>query len=656
MTPPGIEVRGPAVVGRCPHPDRRRARVRRGSSATVRGRPSRSPPAAPGAPGRARCRRSPGVPPGHARHSRGSRLAGGADSGRPRGSACRDHRAGRGQDDDQRPELRGARLHGRPRGRPLTDVGERRRRPGRDRGRDARRAHLRVAGGKVLSTRRADRRRSSCGRAAGTWSSRTSSSMVRRSRRRSSISGCISSIRARPRSSGEAARTCTSPKLESHREAHLWNEVFVYAQTALGIPRGTIRATVLIETILAAFEMDEILYELREHAAGLNAGRWDYLFSIIKKFRTSPDLASPDRAQLTMTVPFMRAYTELLVQTCHRRGAHAIGGMAAFIPNRRDPEVTERAMARVRDDKERESGDGFDGTWVAHPDLVPLATEIFDGVLGDAPHQKGRVRAEVATGSDDLLDFRVEGGRVTEAGVRANVRVALAYLDSWLRGIGAAAIDNLMEDAATAEISPVAAVAVDHPVGRSREWVAVRRRAICRDPGRGAGPARRGGIGPAGRGGRAAGSARPRRRLRRLPDPSGLLAPRVRRRATLTSPRRRGRFSNLRIDRPRIIRATSRTRPGSGTSSSKGGPSRWSRRRQRAAPARRSRSSALPDRAPPRLRMGHAPPRGAAHRPPRGPRPGVAGRHDLSMRKLRRAGDGGVVLTTAGQSIAPRST
>jgi malate synthase len=242
-------------------------------------------------------------------------------------------------------------------------------------------------------------------------------------------------------------------KLESHREAHLWNEVFVYAQTALGIPRGTIRATVLIETILAAFEMDEILYELREHAAGLNAGRWDYLFSVIKKFRTSPDLASPDRAQLTMTVPFMRAYTELLVQTCHRRGAHAIGGMAAFIPNRRDPEVTERAMARVREDKERESGDGFDGTWVAHPDLVPLATEIFDGVLGDAPHQKGRVRAEVATGSDDLLDFRVDGGRVTEAGVRANVRVALAYLDSWLRGIGAAAIDNLMEDAATAEIS-----------------------------------------------------------------------------------------------------------------------------------------------------------------------------------------------------------
>ena len=209
----------------------------------------------------------------------------------------------------------------------------------------------------------------------------------------------------------------------------------------------------LIETILAAFEMDEILYELREHAAGLNAGRWDYLFSAIKKFRTDPNIATPDRAQLTMTVPFMRAYTELLVQTCHRRGAHAIGGMAAFIPNRRDPAVTEVALAKVRDDKERESRDGFDGTWVAHPDLVPIATEVFDGVLGTAPNQKERLREEVSVDAADLLDLTVEGGRVTEAGLRANVRVALAYLDSWLRGVGAAAIDNLMEDAATAEIS-----------------------------------------------------------------------------------------------------------------------------------------------------------------------------------------------------------
>ena len=243
------------------------------------------------------------------------------------------------------------------------------------------------------------------------------------------------------------------PKLESHHEARLWNDVFIHAQAALGVPRGCVRATVLIETIMAAFEMHEILYELREHAAGLNAGRWDYLFSAIKKFRTSPEISSPDRAKLTMTVPFMRAYTELLVQTCHRRGAHAIGGMAAFIPNRRDPEVTETALAKVRADKERESSDGFDGTWVAHPDLVPVATEIFDAVLGSAPHQKQRRREEVSVTAAQLLDLSVEGGGVTEAGVRANIRVALAYLDAWLQGTGAAAIDNLMEDAATAEIA-----------------------------------------------------------------------------------------------------------------------------------------------------------------------------------------------------------
>jgi malate synthase len=243
------------------------------------------------------------------------------------------------------------------------------------------------------------------------------------------------------------------PKLESHAEARLWNDVFIYGQETLGIARGSIRATVLIETILAAFEMDEILYELREHAAGLNAGRWDYLFSGIKKLKTWPELAAPDRSQLTMTVPFMRAYTELLVQTCHKRGAHAIGGMAAFIPNRRDPAVTEVALARVREDKERESSDGFDGTWVAHPDLVPIAAEVFDRVLGDRPHQKDRLRGDVSVAPAQLLDLSVPGGAVTEAGVRANVRVALAYLDNWLRGNGAAAIDNLMEDAATAEIA-----------------------------------------------------------------------------------------------------------------------------------------------------------------------------------------------------------
>jgi malate synthase len=243
------------------------------------------------------------------------------------------------------------------------------------------------------------------------------------------------------------------PKLENHLEAALWNRIFVAAQEALDVPHGSIRATVLIETILAAFEMDEILFELREHAAGLNAGRWDYIFSLIKKFRTRADMVLPDRAQVTMTVPFMRAYTELLVQTCHRRGAHAIGGMAAFIPSRRDPEVNQRAMAAVRADKERESSDGFDGTWVAHPDLVPIAREVFDSVLGSAPNQKSRLRHEVKVSARDLIDVTVPDGRVTDAGVRANVSVGLAYLASWLSGNGAAAINNLMEDAATAEIS-----------------------------------------------------------------------------------------------------------------------------------------------------------------------------------------------------------
>ncbi len=243
------------------------------------------------------------------------------------------------------------------------------------------------------------------------------------------------------------------PKLESHLEARLWNDVFNAAQDALGLPRGTIRATVLIETIPAAFEMEEILHELRDHSAGLNAGRWDYIFSLIKKLRNRPDAVLPDRAQVTMTVPFMRAYTELLVKTCHRRGAHAIGGMAAFIPSRRDPEINRVALARVREDKEREAGDGCDGTWVAHPDLVPVATEIFDRILGDRPHQKERQRDDVRAGAGALVDLRVPGGTITEAGFRNNVNVALQYLNSWLLGNGAAAIFNLMEDAATAEIS-----------------------------------------------------------------------------------------------------------------------------------------------------------------------------------------------------------
>jgi malate synthase len=243
------------------------------------------------------------------------------------------------------------------------------------------------------------------------------------------------------------------PKLEGHREARLWNDVFCAAQDALGIPRGTIRATVLIETILAAFEMDEILHELREHAAGLNAGRWDYIFSAIKKFAHDAHAVLPDRVQVTMTAPFMRAYTELLVRTCHRRGAHAIGGMAAFIPSRRDPEVNERALAAVREDKRREAGDGFDGTWVAHPDLVPVAQEAFDAVLGNRPNQKERLRDDVQADARALLDFRVPGGRITEAGVRNDISVAVQYVESWLRGTGAVALFNLMEDAATAEIA-----------------------------------------------------------------------------------------------------------------------------------------------------------------------------------------------------------
>ncbi|HUG48172.1 MAG TPA: malate synthase A [Candidatus Limnocylindria bacterium] len=242
-------------------------------------------------------------------------------------------------------------------------------------------------------------------------------------------------------------------KLQGHAEAALWNDVFLWAQDVLGIPRGSICATVLIETIWAAFEMDEILHELREHAAGLNAGRWDYIFSLIKSFADRPDMVLPDRAQVTMAVPFMRAYTQLLVRTCHRRGAHAIGGMSAFIPNRREPEVTARALEKVREDKEREAGDGFDGTWVAHPDLVPLAREIFDARLGERPNQKERLREDVNASAAQLLDVASAGGTVTEGGVRNNVSVALQYFDAWLRGTGAAAINNLMEDLATAEIS-----------------------------------------------------------------------------------------------------------------------------------------------------------------------------------------------------------
>jgi len=242
------------------------------------------------------------------------------------------------------------------------------------------------------------------------------------------------------------------PKLEGHLEARLWNDVFCYAQELLGLPMGTIRATVLIETITAAFEMEEILHELREHSAGLNAGRWDYIFSIIKTFGRQPGFVLPDRAQVRMTVPFMRAYTDLLVRTCHRRGAHAIGGMAAFIPSR-DPAINDRAFAHVRVDKEREASAGFDGSWVAHPALVPVCRQVFDRHLGERPHQHERRRDDVVVTAADLTDFASAGGEVTEVGLRNNIAVALRYLRAWLGGTGAVAIFDLMEDAATAEIA-----------------------------------------------------------------------------------------------------------------------------------------------------------------------------------------------------------
>ncbi|SDK78463.1 malate synthase [Cryobacterium psychrotolerans] len=263
------------------------------------------------------------------------------------------------------------------------------------------------------------------------------------------------------------------PKMESHLEARLWNDIFVFAQDYLGVPQGSIRATVLIETIPAAFEMDEILFELRDHASGLNAGRWDYLFSIVKYFRDAgPAFILPDRSSISMTAPFMRAYTELLVKTCHRRGAFAMGGMAAVIPNRHEPAVTEEAFRKVRADKVREALDGFDGSWVAHPDLVPVCQEVFDDVLGERPNQLDKARPEVTVTADQLLDIASAAGQVTEAGLRLNLYVAVAYTAAWISGNGAVAIHNLMEDAATAEIS------------RSQVWQQIRNGVTLSDTGR----------------------------------------------------------------------------------------------------------------------------------------------------------------------------
>ncbi|GAA1512082.1 malate synthase A [Streptomyces albidochromogenes] len=244
------------------------------------------------------------------------------------------------------------------------------------------------------------------------------------------------------------------PKTESHLEARLWNDIFVFAQDYVGIPQGTVRATVLIETITAAYEMEEILYELRDHAAGLNAGRWDYLFSIVKNFRDGgAKFVLPDRNAVTMTAPFMRAYTELLVRTCHKRGAHAIGGMAAFIPSRKDAEVNKVAFEKVKADKDREAADGFDGSWVAHPDLVPIAMASFDAVLGEKPNQKERLREDVSVAPGDLIAIDSLDAVPTYQGLVSAVQVGIRYIEAWLRGLGAVAIFNLMEDAATAEIS-----------------------------------------------------------------------------------------------------------------------------------------------------------------------------------------------------------
>jgi malate synthase len=259
------------------------------------------------------------------------------------------------------------------------------------------------------------------------------------------------------------------PKIEHHLEARLWNDVLTFAEETLGVPAGTIRATVLIETLPAAFQMDEILYELRDHSYGLNAGRWDYIFSMIKVFRDDPSFVLPDRTDVTMTVPFMRAYTELLVQTCHKRGAFAMGGMAALIPSRKDAEANQRAIEAVRADKKREAEAGFDGTWVAHPDVVGVAMEEFDKVLGDKPNQIDRLRPEVSVSPEQLLDAAATPGEITEEGLRSDVNVGFQYISFWLGGRGAAGINNLMEDAATAEIS------------RSQIWQWVRHGKVTRD-------------------------------------------------------------------------------------------------------------------------------------------------------------------------------
>ncbi len=259
------------------------------------------------------------------------------------------------------------------------------------------------------------------------------------------------------------------PKLESHLEARLWDDIFTYAENRFGLANGSLRATVLIETITAAFEMDEILYELRDHSIGLNAGRWDYIFSAIKKFKNRSDMVLPNRADVKMSVPFMKSYAELLVKTCHRRGTFAMGGMAAFIPSRKDSTINEKAMVAVQADKQREAAAGFDGTWVAHPDLIPIAQSMMDAAFPDTPNQISRQRDDVKVQASDLLSLSETPGAITMQGVHLNVNVALQYINWWLKGLGAVAIHNLMEDAATAEIS------------RAQLWQWIRASAKCDD-------------------------------------------------------------------------------------------------------------------------------------------------------------------------------
>ena len=304
-----------------------------------------------------------------------------------------------------------------------------------------------------LRAARTTRRRCWCARADGICPSATCWSTESRCRARCSTSACTSFTALGACWPTAAGPYFYLPKMESHLEARLWNDVFCFAQDELGVPRGTIKATVLIETLPAAFEMDEILYELRDHSAGLNAGRWDYIFSSIKCFPDRPEMVLPDRGDVTMTVPFMRAYTELLAATCHRRGAHAMGGMAALIPSRKDEEANEKALAGVRADKEREVGQGYDGTWVAHPDLVPTAREVFEQGLNGAAQPARATAHDVHVISQQLLDLASTPGEITEAGLRTDVNVGFQYVSFWLSGRGAAAINSLMEDAATAEIS-----------------------------------------------------------------------------------------------------------------------------------------------------------------------------------------------------------